>query len=95
MRNKKIMDVVAPTDVWQRKYARLEYLRLGMQTVFDKKIIVTDDITNNSLWGVRCRRYPRCSNRCWNEDFVPYGLCSERCDGLAAMESDAYQQGDY
>lgn len=36
----KIWDVVAPTDNWERHYAHMEYLRVGLLRTFSKRIEV-------------------------------------------------------
>ena len=36
----KVWDVVAPKDNWERNYAHMEYLRVGLLRTFSKRILV-------------------------------------------------------
>ena len=40
----KVMDVVKPVDSWERSYAKLEYLRAGINETFATKIDVMQHI---------------------------------------------------
>lgn len=41
MTKRKVWDIVQPRDDWEQGYARLEYLRIGLVSLWGKKIRIS------------------------------------------------------
>lgn len=75
----KVWDITQPKDAWEAGYAKVEYARVGLHAVGNKRIGV-DQIYAcmtcgklNTFWQWEC----------------------ETCDAISSDEVDAAQQGDY
>lgn len=93
----KVWDIQQPRNKWERGFAHLEYLRVGLTMPIQTKITTSDDPGIERLWADIVRVQDLCSvcyKPCLQATYKPFGLCSGECDLMASIEEDSQQQGD-